>query len=153
MFSILKIQTAHCLQFDIFFIFFNLTINNFTSFLHICNIIILNHSWNWNWTVVCTYLNTCGLETFLTKSYYIISIAVFDRFWAILAVSAVKENLSNFAKVSYFLIKSTKYRHFLIIYTLESGIGVAPWINVASRKFDKKNERSPLKCANLCSKI
>ena len=33
--------------------------------------------------------------------------------------------------------------------TLEPGIDVAPWINVASKKFDKTNKRSPLKCANL----
>ncbi len=37
--------------------------------------------------------------------------------------------------------------------TLESGIDVAPLINVASGKFDKKNKRSPLKYTNLCSKI
>mgnify|MGYP006903828952 CR=1 FL=1 len=37
--------------------------------------------------------------------------------------------------------------------TLDSEINVAPWINVASGKFDKKNKRSPLKCANLCSKM
>ena len=38
--------------------------------------------------------------------------------------------------------------------TLDSRIDVAPWINVASGKFDKKNKGSPLKCANvLCSKI
>ena len=28
--------------------------------------------------------------------------------------------------------------------TLESGINVAPWINVASGKFGKKNQRSPI---------
>ena len=39
------------------------------------------------------------------------------------------------------------------LFTLESGIDVAPWINVASGKFDKKNKRSPLKCANVYSKI
>ena len=39
------------------------------------------------------------------------------------------------------------------LFTLESGIDVAPWIKVASGKFDKKNKRNPLKCANLCSKI
>ena len=38
------------------------------------------------------------------------------------------------------------------MHTLESGINVAPWINVASGKFDKKNKRSPLKYGNLCSK-
>ena len=37
--------------------------------------------------------------------------------------------------------------------TLESGIDVAPWLNEASGKFDKENKRSPLKFANLCSKI
>ena len=37
--------------------------------------------------------------------------------------------------------------------TLESGLNVAPWINVASGKFYKMNKRSPLKCANLCSKV
>ena len=37
--------------------------------------------------------------------------------------------------------------------TPESEIDVAPWINLASWKFDKKNKHSPLKCANLCSKI
>ena len=37
--------------------------------------------------------------------------------------------------------------------TLESGIDVAPWINVASGQFYKKNKRSPLKCANLNRKI
>ena len=41
----------------------------------------------------------------------------------------------------------------LISTTLESWIDVAPWINIASGKFDKKNKDSPLKCANLCSKI
>ena len=37
--------------------------------------------------------------------------------------------------------------------TLESEIDIAPWINVASAKFDKKNKHIPLKCTNLCSKI
>ena len=37
--------------------------------------------------------------------------------------------------------------------TLESGINIGPRINVASGKFDKKNRRGPLKCANLCSKV
>ena len=36
---------------------------------------------------------------------------------------------------------------------LESGISVAPWINVASGKFDKKNKCRPLKYANLGRKI
>ncbi len=38
------------------------------------------------------------------------------------------------------------------LFTLESGINVAPWINVVSGKFDKKNKHSPLQCANLYSK-
>ena len=37
--------------------------------------------------------------------------------------------------------------------TIESEIDVAPWINVASGKVDKKNKRSLLKGANLSSKI
>ena len=37
--------------------------------------------------------------------------------------------------------------------TQESGINVPPWINVASGKFDKQNKHSPLRRANLCSKI
>ena len=37
--------------------------------------------------------------------------------------------------------------------TLDSRIDVAPWINVASGKFDKKNNCRPLKCVNLCSKV
>ena len=43
--------------------------------------------------------------------------------------------------------------YYFYDFTLESGINVAPWINVASGKFDKKNKRSPLKYANLCNKI
>ena len=43
--------------------------------------------------------------------------------------------------------------NFRYLRTLESGIDVAPWIKVASGKFDKKNKHNPLKCANLCSKI
>jgi hypothetical protein len=39
---------------------------------------------------------------------------------------------------------------FGIFGTLESGIDVAPAINVASGKVDKKNKDSPLKFANLC---
>ena len=39
------------------------------------------------------------------------------------------------------------------MHTLNSGIDVAPWINVASGKFEKNNKCSPLKCANLCRKI
>ena len=39
-------------------------------------------------------------------------------------------------------------KKYVGIFTLESGIDVAPWINVASGKFDKKNKGSPLKCAN-----
>ena len=30
------------------------------------------------------------------------------------------------------------------IHTLESGINVAPWINIAPGKFGKKNKRSPI---------
>ena len=59
-----------------------------------------------------------------------------------------------------FIAKLIKPPHFRVrkpssvwLTTLESGIDVAPWINVASGKFDKKNKRSPLKCANLCSKV
>ena len=37
--------------------------------------------------------------------------------------------------------------------TLESGIDVAPRINVASGKFVKQNKHSHLKCAILCIKI
>ena len=33
---------------------------------------------------------------------------------------------------------------FCFLYTLESGINIAPWINVAPRKFGKKNKRSPI---------
>ena len=40
-----------------------------------------------------------------------------------------------------------------LIPTLEFGIEVTPWINIASGKFDKKNKCSNLKCANLCCKI
>ena len=35
------------------------------------------------------------------------------------------------------------YRQNWFLSTLESGINVAPWINVAPGKFDKKNKRSP----------
>ena len=42
---------------------------------------------------------------------------------------------------------------FIHGFTLDSGIYVAPWINIASGKFDKNNNRSPLKRAKLCSKI
>ena len=36
-------------------------------------------------------------------------------------------------------------KHFgLLLFTLESGINVAPWINIASGKFVKKNKRSPI---------
>ena len=38
-------------------------------------------------------------------------------------------------------------------FTQESGIEVAPSINIASGKFDKNDKRSPLKCADLCSEI
>ena len=34
-----------------------------------------------------------------------------------------------------------------------SGIDIAPWINVASGKFDKKNKHSPLKCEILFNEI
>ena len=41
----------------------------------------------------------------------------------------------------------------VLLTTLESGIDIAPWINVASGKFDKNNKPSKRnKCANLCSK-
>ena len=45
------------------------------------------------------------------------------------------------------LMKEDKPILFANVPTLESGIDVAPG------KFDKKNKHSPLKCANLCSKI
>ena len=42
---------------------------------------------------------------------------------------------------------------YTFLSSLEFGIDVAPWINVAAENFDKKNRRSPLKCANLCSNV
>ena len=38
------------------------------------------------------------------------------------------------------------YLNILIrdLHTLESGINVAPWINIAPGKFGKKNKRSPI---------
>ena len=52
-----------------------------------------------------------------------------------------------------FLSAGLKIHNTLYVCTLESGIDVATWINVASGKFDKKNKQhSPFKCANLSSK-
>ena len=38
-----------------------------------------------------------------------------------------------------------------MVATVEYGIDLAPWINVASRKFDKKSRHSLLKCSNFKS--
>ena len=42
----------------------------------------------------------------------------------------------------------------VFVLSLQSGIDVhSPLNEVASEKFDKKNKRSALKCANSCNKI
>ena len=53
-------------------------------------------------------------------------------------------NLINL-RLLYFL----GFRHIWIP-TLELGIDVSPWINVAFGNFDKNDKRRLLKCANLC---
>ena len=65
--------------------------------------------------------------------------------------SAIKNKILAYNKENMFFCHFNESAYYGA--TIESGIDVAPWINVDSGKFDKKNKRSPLKCANLCSEI
>ena len=107
--------------------------------LHICHSCIPYHC--------CAYFgHFIELENLVRKAL-VLEGKGFSNSWFCLNFFAFPCHRRRWSKRGRFKVR------FWNIYSRVRNRRTPPWINVALGKIDIKNKRSPLKCANLCSKI